>query len=41
MTGLRFALRAATYTITLGVALGLIGIAWIIWDQDRTKNRGL
>lgn len=39
MTGLRLALRWTTYTLELGIALGLLGIAWIIWDQDHTKNR--
>lgn len=39
MTGLRFAVRWTTYTITVGVTLALIGVAWIIWDQDHSKNR--
>lgn len=39
MTGLRFALRWTTYTITVGTALTLIAIAYIIWDQDHSKNR--
>lgn len=35
MSRLRFALRWTRYTIEAGTALTLIGIAWIIWDQDR------